>query len=140
MDKLKIELTLDQLNVVWRNPLGLGITATIGRQDICLGSGVLIRDGTPSDGGRTRFFDAARLTYDWPERETTIDLIYVENHGDSAAWLKPINDQDVDLAEQDERGAILYLSDRSRGRTQIDAYFIFKNDHNRNRASGSEGK
>lgn len=133
------EALFDQLNVTWRKALGLPLTAIIGRQDIKLGSYLLILDGTPKDGGRTYCFDAIRLIYDWKSRNTTIDLIWVENHGDSAKWLKPFNDRDFDFVEQDERGLIIYASDKSREKTQLDGYFIYKNDRNRNRSSGTEG-
>ena len=141
MDKqlIRHEALFDRLNVTWRKALGLPLTVTAGRQDIKLGSRLLILDGTPLDGGRTQCFDAVRLTYDWESRNTTIDLVWVENHGDSAKWLKPFNDRDIDFTEQDERGLIIYASDKSREKTQLDGYFIYKNDHHRNRSSGTEG-
>lgn len=133
------EALFDRLNCTWRNVFGLPITAKVGRQDIRLGSNWLVLDGTPLDGANTHFFDAIRLTYDLQDRNTTTDLIWIDNHGDSAKLLKPFNDQDIDLAEQDERGLVLYVSDKSRPKTQLDGYFIYKNDHARNRSSGSEG-
>lgn len=133
------EVLFDRLNFKWKNAFGLPMSVTAGRQDIKLGSGLLILDGTPLDGGRTKFFDAIRLTYDWQSRDTTVDLIWVDNHGDSAKRIKPFNDRDIDLIEQDERGLIVYISDKSRKKTQLDGYFIYKNDRNRNRSSGTEG-
>jgi len=136
---IRHEALFDRLNIAWRKAFGLPLTAIIGRQDIKLGSGLLILEGTPLDGGRTKCFDAIRLIYGCQSRDTTINLIWVENHGDSAEWLKPFNDRDIDFIEQDERGLIFYVSDKSRKKTQLDGYFIYKNDHERNRSSGTEG-
>ncbi len=133
------EALFDILNMKWKNAFGLPLEITAGRQEIILGSGLLIRDGTPLDGGNTKFFDAIRLSYDWQSRDTTVDLIWVDNYGDSAKRIKPFNDRDTDFVEQDERGLIVYVSDKSRQKTQVDGYFIYKNDHNRNRSSGTEG-
>ena len=107
------EALFDRLNFTWRNMFDLPMTTTVGRQEINLGSGWLLRDGTPLDGGRTNFFDAIRFTYNLENWDTTADLIWVENHGDSAKWIKPFNDRDIDLAEQDEQGAILYLAKKT---------------------------
>ncbi len=41
---------------------GMPLTATVGRQDIIEGVGWLVMDGTPLDGSRTVYFDAARFT------------------------------------------------------------------------------
>jgi len=130
------EVLIDRLNITWRNVADLPITAVIGRQDIRLGSGWLVQRGTPLDGSRTYFFDAARLTWQLDEA-TTADLIYVENRANSSAWLHPIGEVDLDLEEQDARGAIAYLS-RKQDSGRWDAYFIYKHDHNPNRAGASE--
>lgn len=134
------EALFDKFNLTWRNAFGLPMTAVIGRQEIKLGSEWLITDGTPLDGGRTNFFDALRFTYNLEDYNTTADLIWVENHADSAKWLQPFNDRDIDLAEQDEQGAILYLAQKTGKDSGRDLYFIYKHDSSRNRSSGSEGE
>lgn len=103
-------------------------TLTVGRQEIILGDGWLVLEGTPLDGSRTIFFDAARLTFDLKDVKTTADVIYIQNWSDTDRWLPPINDRDMALIEQDEMGAILYLSNRSIDKTTIDGYFIYKDD------------
>jgi hypothetical protein len=142
MDKQFVdhEVLFDWLNLTWRNAFDLPLTVTVGRQELKLGSEWLITDGTPLDGGRTNFFDALRFTYNLEDYNTTADLIWVENHGDTAKWLKPFNDRDIDLAEQDEQGAILYLAQKTGKDSGRDLYFIYKHDSRRNRSSGSEGE
>jgi len=122
------EAIFDNLNVKWSNALGLPLTLIVGRQDIILGNGWLVLDGTPLDGSRTIFFDAARATMKLEEAKTAIDLIYIDQHADSDRWIEPFCDKDFHNIEQDERGVIAYVTNKSLPDTQIDGYFIYKND------------
>ena len=123
------EALFDWFNINLRNVGGMPLTATIGRQDIIMGVGWLVLDGTPLDGSRTIYFDAARATYDWADASTKIDLIYIDQSAESDRWLKPINDQERGVTEQDEHGAILYLTNTSFKPTQLEGYFIYRNDN-----------
>lgn len=123
------EIVWDQLNLVVRNFGDMPLTMTIGRQEIILGEGWLVLDGTPLDESRTIFFDALRFTYQIPDRDTTLDLIYIENRASEDAYLKPINSRRKETTEQDERGVIVYLTDKSRPSMQLEGYFIYKNDN-----------
>ncbi len=142
MDKqlIRHEALFDKLNLTWRNVFDRPMTVVLGRQEIKLGSGWLIADGTPLDGARTAFFDALRFTYNLESYNTTVDFAWVENHGDSAKLFKPFNDRDEDLAEQDERGAILYLAQKTGKESGRDLYFVYKQDSKRLISSGSEGE
>lgn len=123
------EMILDRFNFTVRNLFDMPVTAVIGRQDLIFGVGWLVLDGTPMDGSRTIFTDAARFTYDWKEKDTKIDMIYIDHASASDRWLKPINDRDRGLTEQDEYGAILYLTNQSFEKTKVEAYFMYKNDN-----------
>jgi len=137
---IREEALFDRANVKWTNAFGLPLTATIGRQDLLLGSGWLVREGTPTDGSRTHHFDAIRLTYKADSINTTADVVWLDNHRNSSEWIRPFNDADVDLIEQDEQGAILYVSNESLKGHRIDGYFIYKRDHNPSMAKrGTEG-
>jgi hypothetical protein len=116
------------------------LTIVAGRQELKLGSGWLIADGTPVDGSRTAFFDAIRLTHTLDAPDTTLDFVWVENHADTAKWLKPINDRDEDLSEQDEQGAILYFAKKTAKDSGIDGYLIYTRDRRRIASSGYEGE
>ena len=122
------EAIFDQMNVEWRNICGLPLKAKVGRQDIILGNGWLVLDGTPLDGSRTIFFDAVRGTLDLKNCQTSVDVIYIDQHADSDWWIKPFCDKDFHNIEQDEKGAILYVTNTSLPKTQIDGYFIYKHD------------
>jgi hypothetical protein len=142
MDKQLIdhEAIFDRFNLTLRKVFDLPMTAVIGRQDITLGSGWLITDGTPRDGGRTAFFDAMRFTYNLEKYDATADIIWIQDHADSAKWLKPFNDRDFDLVEQDEQGAILYLTQKTSKDAGRDLYLIYKHDNKRIASSGYEGE
>ncbi|OHB58328.1 MAG: hypothetical protein A2Y07_08485 [Planctomycetes bacterium GWF2_50_10] len=130
----------DNLNLVYRNFLTEGSKLTVGRQDIVLGDGWLVADGTPRDGSRTGFYDGVRYTFDMKDCDTTTDLIYFDNHAETDAWLHPVNmySPEIFLAEQDEQGAIVYFTNKSFTDTEISPYFMYKNAE-RVLASGYSG-
>ena len=123
------EALFDHFNITMRNLGGMPLTATIGRQDLIFGGAWLILDGTPLDGSRTIYFDAARFTYDWTETNTKVDLVYVSQSAESDRWLKPLSDENRGVTEQDEHGAIVYLTNKSIENTQLEGYFIYRNDN-----------
>lgn len=55
------ELSVDNLNVAFKDLGGEGSRLVLGRQDIMLGSGRLVFEGTPLDASRTTFFDGVFL-------------------------------------------------------------------------------
>lgn len=123
------DVVFDNLNFKVKNLFDSKSTLTVGRQDIILGDGWLVLEGTPGDGSRTIFFDAARLNIDIASAKTAVDLIYIQQYADPDKWLSPINSADAPMPmEQDERGAILYVTNKSLDNTQIDGYFIYKQD------------
>ncbi|MDD5011219.1 MAG: hypothetical protein PHQ00_03760, partial [Phycisphaerae bacterium] len=123
------EIVFDTFNLTVRNLFDMPLTMVAGRQDIFLGAGWLICDPSPLDGSRTAYFDALRFTYQIPDRNTSVDLIYIENRAAADSYLKPINDRNKQLTEQDERAFILYVTDKSRENMQLEGYFILKNDN-----------
>jgi hypothetical protein len=148
------EILFDNLNVTLRNPGGKPITLVIGRQDIAIGNGWLVMDGTPGDGSRTIFFDAARLTYDWKAKKTSFDFIGLTNGSLSNQRIPllytPENGNPLlgipttftrfprTLTEQNENGAIVYVTNKSIPKTQIDGYFMYKHDM-KVQANGNNG-
>jgi hypothetical protein len=122
------EAIFDRLSVTWNKPFGLPVRAVIGRQDIILGNGWLVLDGTPLDDSRTIFFDAVRLTWDLAACKTTVDTIYINQHADSDRWIEPFCDKDFHNIEQDEQGVIIYITNKSLAKTELNGYFIYKHD------------
>ena len=113
-----------------------------GRQDIALGDPDdwwLVMDGTPGDGSWTFFLDSLRATYDAKDIKTKMDVIYIYQDalpdgvmptiGESSGNTSPLGKRPYYLTEQNEQGAIIYLSNKSVKDMQIDGYFIYKGDH-----------
>jgi|WetSurMetagenome_2_1015567.scaffolds.fasta_scaffold08265_4 hypothetical protein len=130
----KENVVFDTLNVKLTHVGGTPLTLTIGRQDIILGDGWLVLDGTPYDGSRTIFFDAVRATYEAKEIDTTADFIFIKNSFDSFGMVPLIHTYDTIPTknyqmEQDETGFILWLTNRSLKNTEINGYYIFKDGH-----------
>jgi hypothetical protein len=122
------EIFFDNFNVTARQVGGMPLNVVVGRQDIMLGENWLVLDGTPLDGSRSQFLDAARFTFDWKEQKTKLDLIYINMAASTDRWLKPIHDRNRYLTEQDEQGGIAYLTYKPTATRQIEGYFIYKDD------------
>jgi hypothetical protein len=124
------EMILDQLTLRLTNLFRSTLSLTAGRQDILLGEGWLVADGTPLDDSRTRFFDAVRVVFDVPGWNTSFQALYVNQAAATTRWLHPINAQDWrhDLTEQNEEGGVFYLSNRSLEDVVIEGYFVYRRD------------
>jgi len=57
------ELVFDLLNLDIKNIADSGISLKLGRQELMLGNGMVLLEGTPYDQGRTTYFDGAVATY-----------------------------------------------------------------------------
>jgi hypothetical protein len=136
---------IDALNVQWKEPLDLPATVTVGRQDINLGDNWLFGDGTPEDGSFTSFLDSARVTVDLKEQHTTIDAIGIVQYARPDAWLPTIGPSTTQggnpnaylLTDQNEKGAVLYIANKSLPAANLDAFFIYKHDSAINDAPAS---
>lgn len=123
-------ILLDQLAVTLTEPEGLPFTAKLGRQDLIFGHGWLLLEGTPLDGSRSIYFDAARATVDLDRLDTVVDLVYIDQYATTDRFPRPLNDVIEDQTEQYETGAVLYARNKSLlPKSDLDGYFIYK--HNR---------
>ena len=123
------EGVIDNLNVEWKNIASLPAAIKVGRQDLFLGDGWLVGDGTPFDGSWTYYLDSARFTYDLKDQNTTVDVIGIMQEARDDAWLYPIGaEQNRFETEQDEKGAILQIANSSIKAANLTGYFIYKHD------------
>ena len=107
---IREEVLFDRLNLKFSNVLDLPLQLTVGRQGIEFADRWLVGEGTPDDGTRSDHFDAVRARWTFEEQKMTADVIWIEQRRDSAAWLPPVNDIDLDNRPQDERGIIAWLT------------------------------
>jgi len=129
----------DALNVQWKNILQQPAAITVGRQDIFLGDGWLVGEGTPYDGSWTTYLDAARLTYELKEQHTVFEAIGIIQDGYDDGWLPTINNQNRIETEQNEKGAIFSVANTSVREANLTGYFIYKNDARLNGVNGKYG-
>lgn len=123
----------DNLNFQWRNMFDQPLTLTVGRQDILMGdfyNWFMFADGTPGDGSWSFFLDAARLTLDLKDAKTKFDFMYIYQNAQPDAWIPTLGrSKGYALTEQNEQGAVVYVSNKSIKNTQLDGYFIYKRDN-----------
>ncbi len=103
------------------------VTATVGRQNLIFGEGFVMLDGSPLDGSRSAYFNAARLDVK-PCPQGTISIFY-SFQPYQEDYLPLINDQDKALIEMDEQAYGIYL-DRDLEKGNIQAYYLRKNRKN----------
>lgn len=117
------EVFFDNLYVKWTLPGRRPLTLTAGRQDINLGEGFVIADGTPGDGSRSYYFNALRLDAGIAKGHTLTAFAHATEATDR--YLPVINPVPRQLAEQTEKALALYYSGGF-GKARIDAYAVHK--------------
>lgn len=123
------EAVIDTLNVTFNKPAGAPFKFIMGRQDIFVGDGWLIADGTPLDGSRTYYFDAFRLQY-FLDKDNDVDVMYLNTPANGDQYITPFNTQHTYLVEQNMQGVVAMLNNKSwaPGST-ISPYVIWSKDN-----------
>ncbi len=116
------EVYIDQLkltirNVFDREPLSL----TIGRQDVILGNGMVVLEGTPFDQGRSIYFDGIRAT--WKDDCDKIDVFGF--YSDRKDTWPTLNDQNRQLRRGDTFLGGVYWTHNFKPSFMTDMYYIY---------------
>lgn len=117
------EIFIDQLYGTLTRPLDLPVILTLGRQNIILGEGFIMLDGSPLDGSRSIYFNAARLDWEIAANHRLTSIFVYDEETD--AWLPVVHEQDQALVEQDEKGGGLYYTGQFH-RLTANGYWIYK--------------
>lgn len=135
------EVVFDNLYLDVKNFLSFPVDLRLGRQDFLgtYGEGFLIMDGTPQDGSRTFYFNAAKASWRVDDNNT-LDFIYINDPRDEE-YLPVINrvklvqqsNPQLDKAPQnlnttDEEGYVLYLKNKAIKDLALEGYYIFKRE------------
>jgi hypothetical protein len=100
-----------------------GASIRVGRQNLTRGDGFLLMDGSPIDGSRVAYVNAADLG--WTAGKSRLDLLVISDpHRDR--YLPRIHDRTKSLIEWDEHALGLYWTDAGRAKTTLDAYYFYK--------------
>ena len=93
------EIAFEHLYAKWSDTVGIPLSATVGRQNLRLGDGFLVMDGTPLDGSRTLYVNAVRLdVLPFPGHRLTLFALDQPEKDD---LLPIVNDSRRTLAEYD---------------------------------------
>ncbi|MDR1195558.1 MAG: alginate export family protein [Endomicrobium sp.] len=99
-----------------------------GRMDLPMseyGEGFLIGDGTPLDGSRTYYFNAARFRYAVMPR-TNIEFMTIYNP--EIDDFPVMNSQDKKLNDSQESAAVIYARSQLTNKLYIEPYYIWKTE------------
>jgi hypothetical protein len=125
------EIVFDNLYAGAKDVAGLPVDLTVGRQDFLMtyGEGFLIMDGTPEDGSRTFYFDAARavarLGALW-----SVDFVYISNQKYDSA-LPSLYDHHVgkrQLNTTDDEGFVIYGKGKLGENLGVEPYYMYKRE------------
>lgn len=133
------ELVIDNLYFNYKNVGGFPIDLRVGRQNFLFtfGEMFLIADGTPGDGSRTYYFNAARATVRFNEKNN-VDIVYISDpekdeylpslHSSYSQALSSYVDNRRLLNASDERGFVVYGRSKLTENLTVEPYYIWKHE------------
>ncbi len=120
------ETSFDNLFIDWKHDLW---DIRIGRQDLIYGTGKLILDGTPLDGSRTIYFDAAKAVYKGID-DTTVDFLAMYTASKDKLALhsqdRSVNGLTDPTYDDAEAGGGVYIKNKTHAELPWEAYYIAK--------------
>lgn len=134
------ELIIDNFYFDAKNVFGLPVDVRIGRQDFLgpdsYGEGFLLLDGTPNDGSRSFYFNAARLRWKITPKNS-IDFVYISNpmtdiympslHPASTGSTSFVDNKKL-LNASDEQGFMVYSRNKVGDNLTVEPYYIYKSE------------
>lgn len=117
------EIFVDNLYFKIHDIFSLPVTLTLGRQNIFLGEGFVVLDGSTYDGSRSAYFDAIRADINL---RNTGKLSLFHLYAQKIDNLIPVlNDREQLMNENDIKGFGIYYQGKIK-RTGLDLYFLNK--------------
>ena len=131
------ELIMDNLYFDAKDVFGLPVDVRIGRQDFLgpdtYGEGFLLMDGTPADGSRTFYFNAAKLRWKI-NKENSVDFVYIDDPRTDVflpSWHPAVTgglyvDNKKVLTASREQAFVLYGRSKVTDNVTLEPYYIYK--------------
>lgn len=125
------EIVFDNIYLDIRN-VGGAMDIRLGRQELMYGNGRVILEGTPGDGSRTAYFNAALLRWKGI-KDVNVDVFGMYTpaeddlaiDGDDGRNLINVPSTDTDV---EESGAGVYVTSKASPKLLWDTYAIYKNE------------
>ncbi len=125
------EIVVDNLNYQSKNVFNLPIDVKIGRQDFIgptgYGDYFLILDGTPADGSRTFYFNAAKATVHMG-RNSSVDLIYITDPSYDVYAPSIFAATKRQLNVSNEQGFVAYGKSKISDNLTVEPYYMYKTE------------
>ena len=135
------ELSIDNANIVLHDLTGEGSKLILGRQDILLGSGRLVFEGTALDAARTTFFDGILFHQPKEDGNESIDIFAVYNKDEDPFAIGNVHRQlrgySPSVKGRDEAGAGWFYNMHPSEDVLGSIYFIWKHETGAWAADGS---
>jgi len=135
----KDEVVFDNLYASANNVAGAPVDLTVGRQDLMTyGEGFLIMDGTPVDGSRTFYFNAAKGVVKFGDN-ASVDLIWITDQFNDRALPSLYSEPKRQLNTTDEQGAVAYGRTKIGENLNLEPYYIYKREQTTPLPFGTNG-
>jgi len=124
------ELVVGQLFFTWTNIGGKPLALKVGRQNLHnqgFGNQWLIGDGTPMDGSKTFYYNAARLTYRF-NTYTSLDVVGLLSFADDPMVIYSEAEKTVTNIT-DEQGGWIWFKHRFNENFPYRAYYLYKHEN-----------
>jgi hypothetical protein len=125
------ELIVDNLYADAKNVFGLPVDLRIGRQDFigptAYGEYLLFSDGTPNDGSRTFYFNAAKAVVKL-NAKNTIDLVYITDPKTDIYMPSMYAGVKKQLTASNEQGFLVYGRIGAIDNVSLEPYYAYKKE------------
>lgn len=125
------ELIFETANIDFKKLFVKGLSLKVGRQNIMKNEGFLILEGSPGDGSRTIYQNAAVLGYTW--KKSKIEAIGILNPRQDR-MLPVWHDRKKDLLNWNQSSLGLYYTDNNAKRTAFESYYFYTKETGDRRA------
>jgi hypothetical protein len=123
----KDEIFFDNLIVYANNIAGLPLDVSIGRQDLMYGDGFILMDGTPGDGSRSYYFNAAKTSVRFNE-SNSVDLIYITDQPYENSLPIMFSSPKRNLSAYHEEAAVVYGKLKPATGLGLEPYYVWKKE------------
>lgn len=127
----KDEIFFDNFYVYAKRPADLPVDVTVGRQDLMYGDGFILMDGTPGDGSRSYYFNAAKATL-WFSEKNSADLIYITDQPYENSLPIMFSSPKRNLSAYSEEAVVLYGKLKFLDTLGIEPYYVWKAEYGTN--------